>query len=250
MFRSVFPSSVVALTGVLAVSGAAFAGYYKTIPMQGTFQSWSGVPVVATNTVDPNAPVNITQVQMANDSTNLYIKLYFGGATITPNTGNNTMIYMGVNSTNNAPGSGFNLYGLDEVYSNTAIEANTAFTQTGANFNSGGTIDVADNFIIDIVPTAVIYGSNNVATTEEEISIPLNSTQTDTSTGGFTGTIFPSATPFTVAFYTSPSTGDHVFTGPITYQLATPEPAEISLLLAGGIGAMSLVRRARRLSAR
>ncbi len=90
MRSSILPSSVAVLAGVFATSGVALAGFYKTIPMQGTFKSWSGVPVVATNTVDSNAPVNITSVKMANDSTNLYFMLYFGGASITPNTTNNT----------------------------------------------------------------------------------------------------------------------------------------------------------------
>ena len=224
--------------GIIAASGAASAGFYKTIPMQGTFQSWSGVPIVATNSVDAKAPVNITQVQMANDLTNLYVLLTFSSPiTVDDGTGNN-QIYMAINSTNNSATSGYNVFGSSLIYSNTGFEGNFPFTQSAGTFNSGGTVITALN--------AVPYAPTT-ATTEQETSIPLDSTQTDSSAGGFTGTIFPSSSPFTVAFYNAPSSGDHSFIGPISYQLAAqpvPEPGALGLL-SGAIGGLLLIRKAR-----
>ncbi|MGC9261021.1 MAG: PEP-CTERM sorting domain-containing protein [Phycisphaerae bacterium] len=207
--------------------------------MLGAFTSWNGVPVVATNPVDSLAPVNITSVKMANDATNLYVLLTFSSPiTVDDGTANNN-IYMAINSTNNSPTSGFNIFGLDKIYSNTGYETNFPFTQTssgGGNgtFNSGGTVTGAMN--------AVPYAPTT-ATAQQEISLPLNSTQTDTSAGGFTGNIFPSTAPFTVAFYNSPNTGDASFIGPISYQLASvPEPATLGLFAIGGIGLLLLGR--------
>ncbi|NNM86396.1 MAG: hypothetical protein HKL96_11650 [Phycisphaerales bacterium] len=235
MFRFTI-SHVVAVAGALAASQCAFAGFYATIPINGSFTGWSTVPVAATNTVDANAPVNITQVKVANDSTDLYILLTFASAITVDDGTSNNQIYTAINSTNNSSASGWNVFSLGKIYANTGYEGNFPFTETAALFNSGGSVTAP--------MTAVPYAPGS-PTTQQEISIPLSATQTDTSPGGLSGSLFPSGQAFTLAFYNSPSPGggDATFIGPISYTLASaPEPGTLATI-AVGVGLLLMLPR-------
>jgi hypothetical protein len=56
---------------ITAVAGTNVLSTYKKITVDGSFEDWAGVPWAYQGAVDGN-PVNFTQVQFANDTTNLY----------------------------------------------------------------------------------------------------------------------------------------------------------------------------------
>ena len=56
---------------ITAVAGTNVLSTYKKITVDGSFEDWAGVPWAYHGAVDGN-PVNFTQVQFANDTTNLY----------------------------------------------------------------------------------------------------------------------------------------------------------------------------------
>jgi hypothetical protein len=214
---------------------------YMTINVTGDPSQFASVPVAASNTPDANAPIDPVQLKLCNDSTYLYMQVSYSPA-VNPQSGSG--LFMAIDSDNN-PSTGFAVYGSSEIGSNAGFENDYPFTQTASSFNSGGSL----TSVTATTTGDPIYAASGFDTvdTEQMIAIPLDLTETDTSTGGFNGLVFPEGTPFTLEFYTSPSSGDAVVLGAVTYELATPadvpEPASLGLLSCGGL---LLVRRRRR----
>jgi hypothetical protein len=196
-----------------AISAALFvsqtrAGTYQTITIDGNTSEWSTVPVALSAAANPAAPIDITQLKMANDANFIYFELTFNGST-NPQSGGG--VYLGIDS-DNSGSTGFNIYGNPAIGANLAYQNDTAFTQTASNFNSGLTN-----------ATNATYAASpyNTPTVTQEISIPINASQVDTSPGGYTGNVFQTPTnSFTVEFYTTESTVSVL--GPFTYTIAAP----------------------------
>jgi hypothetical protein len=218
--------AVGAVVGGLAAT-AADAGTFKSIAIDGSFGDWADVPAAATDPVEPSAFIDFTEVKVANDATNLYIKLTYG-APVNPQAGSG--VFTAIDSDNNVA-TGFNIFGLNAVGSNFGFQNDFPFTQTASTFNSGGAFANATY-------AAAPYGT--AGTVEQEISIPLSASQVDASAGGYTGPIFPGS--FTLLFYTTNAPEDVI--GPIAYTVAlVPEPASLAVL---GVGGLALVGRGRR----
>ena len=236
--RVAFSAAAIVFTTIASANTAPST--YQTINVTGDPAQFASVPVAASNTPDANATIDPVQLKLANDSSNLYIQISYATSV---NPQSDSGVFMAIDSDNN-PSTGFAVYGSSAIGSNAAFQNDFPFTQTASSFNSGGSLT-------SVTATAngtPIYGASpfDTATTEQMIALPLDLTETDTSTGGFNGLVFPQGAPFTLEFYTSPSSGDAVVLGAVTYELATPddvpEPASLGLLACGGL---TLLRRRR-----
>ncbi len=182
---------------------SARAGTFQTIAVDGNTSEWATVPVAVSSPSNPAAPIDLVQLKMANDATNVYFELTLGSSQ-NPQSGSG--VFLGIDSDNSAA-TGFNIYGSMQIGANFSFQNDFPFTQSAGNFNSGGT------------GTNAVYSASpyNSPTTTQEISIPLNATESDPSAAGYSGNIFN--TSFTVEFYTTESTV--AVLGPFTYTLAT-----------------------------
>ncbi len=249
--RTLAPAaSVAAVATSLAFAAAAraatpVAGTYQSIDIDGSPSQFNAVPVAASNAVDPNAASDPISLKITNDSTNLYLSVTYA-TPVVPGYGGTAGLYLAVDSDNN-PATGNAIYGSPLIGANLGFVNDYPFSQTAAYFNTyAGTFASATS---SAAGTNILQQSPAVSTTTELISIALDTTQTDATAGAFNGLDFPSS--FTLEAYTSPSSGDAVALGPVTYTLAddiaSPEPTSLALL---GVGTLPLLNRGRRRASR
>jgi hypothetical protein len=202
-----------AIAGIGLINSAARAGTYQTFNTStDSTSAWSTVPVAVTATANPSAPIDLVQLQMANDSNYIYFQVTFNEAD-NPQTG--AGLFLGIDSDNSAS-TGFNIYGSTQIGANAAFENDYPFTQSAGNFNSGGTLSSAS---ATAAGTGLYLATHfNTATTTQQIAIPIDLYETDSSSGGYTGSVFPST--FTVEFYSTETPASVL--GPFTYTIAAP----------------------------
>ena len=70
-------------TLILATSAPLYtssAGTFQSITIDGDFSDWAGVPVLNADPADNVGSVDLANIQIANDSANLYIRATYHGA--------------------------------------------------------------------------------------------------------------------------------------------------------------------------
>ncbi len=91
------------------------AGTFANITIDGDFSDWASVPVALTD-ANESFSKDLNQIFLANDATNLYIRITFNQAT-NPNDGGG--LYLAFDNDSNAA-TGYDVYGLGLVGSEAA----------------------------------------------------------------------------------------------------------------------------------
>ena len=74
MYLNKLSKAVLPMIATLAFSSGAYAGTYKHITIDGSFDDWAGVPVAYTQDPDTTLSIAYTNVYVANDENYLYIR--------------------------------------------------------------------------------------------------------------------------------------------------------------------------------
>lgn len=223
---------------VLALTVAtAHAGTFANITPDGNFSDWDSVPVASlsfNNT--PGGGLDITQVKLANNGTNLFALVTFVTA-VNPNNvdlaGTGATLYFGIDK-DQSFGTGFDVFGVNRVGIEAAWRNDEGLDAlNGGNLSSGAGISP--------------FGT---VTTSQEISVSLTSLLSN-SAAVFGGT----GSTFNFVFYTSgngffSTEGNPVFDEMVvgSYTLAAasvPEPSTYAALAGMGMLTLAVLRRRR-----
>jgi hypothetical protein len=204
-----------ALIALAMLAGPARAGTFANITIDDVYTDWAGVPQVIIDPADTTTGPDIATVQLANDSTYLYIRLHYHTADSFPT-------YLAIDNDSNAA-TGFNIFGLGIVGSEAGYADDFDFDQR-AGFNIG---TLKDPVRLTEPESGSAILSSFAESTDREMAIRLDTTF-DPFVGP--GPVFPTNT-FRLLFYSlNSSFGQADITDPVQYTLAVPEPASIALL--------------------
>jgi hypothetical protein len=214
-----------ALVALALIAGPARAGTFANISIDDVYTDWAGVPELIIDPDDTTTGPDIATVQIANDNTNLYIRLHYHSADSFPT-------YLAIDNDSNAA-TGFNIFGLGIVGSEAGYADDFDFDQR-AGFNIGTLKD-------PVRTTEPESGSATISSftesTDREMAIRLDTTF-DPFVGP--GDVFPTDT-FRLLFYSlDPNFGQADITVPVEYMLAVPEPTSIAMILLGAAAAISV----------
>ncbi len=201
----------VALLAMLSTS--AWAGTFSTMTIDGAFADWAGIPVLDSDAADNAGSVDLADIQIANDNSNLYIRATYHGALA-----QSTFIAMDIDQD---PNTGFDTFSLGLSGSEVAWQNDFAFEQFAGGFNVGALS--GPNFGGGHALMAPFGDSSS-----REWSISLSALHGGGVYGS--GTIFPDDS-FDILLYSDAGSGD--VSSNISYTLAIPEPASCVLGLLG-----------------
>lgn len=197
---------------LMAVGGSSASAYYTNIVVDGTYADWDAVPLVAMDpSGDHGGGPDLAMLQVANDETNLYLRVQYHAA-VNPNSTPSVMV--GLDNDSN-PTTGFDVFGLGLIGAEAGWQNDFPFQQTNGNFNSGsisgGAASIAPYFAV---------------TTEQEYAIRLDALfDSDGSP------VFPFEA-FSLLVYTDPTAANETM-GPVAYTLShrVEEPAFQSMTI-------------------
>ncbi|MBW7908928.1 MAG: cell wall anchor protein [Kiritimatiellae bacterium] len=186
--------------------------YYANIVIDGQFDDWVGVPVVANDVVgDGGTGPDLASLQVANDESNLYLRIVYH-ASVNPNAGGQPVTMLALDNDVDT-GTGFDVFSMGVVGSDAGWMNDYPFQQAAGVFNAG-----------DITGGGALIAPYNAATTNQEYAISLS------AVFDAGGDVFSNST-FRLMVYTDPSAANETM-GPITYTLSNLiEPAEFSQIL-------------------
>mgnify|MGYP001411195680 CR=1 FL=1 len=195
---------------VWAMIAARSFAVYTNIVVDGLYDDWSGVPVVASDVSgDNDTGPDLATLQVANDASNLYLRVTYH-ADVNPNAGPSVLVALD-NDVN--LGTGFDVFGLGLVGSDAGWQNDFPFQQAAGNFNSG-----------TVSGGGAAIAPYNTVTTAQEYAIPLTALF---DAGGLP--VFPDDT-FRLMIYTDPTAANETM-GPVTYTLSVAvEEAEFSTI--------------------
>lgn len=196
----------------------AAAGTFANISIDDSYGDWTGIPVLDSDPADSPGNVDIANVQIANDSTYLYLHITYH----TPKSFNTYYSF----DTDNNVATGYNIYGLNLVGSEAAWVNDFDFDQR-AGFNIGTLKDGSGN---PEPASGAALISSFVDSTDREVAIRRD-TSFDPAVGP--GALF-TGNSFTMLVWTD--NGD--VSSAIHYTFAAPEPTSLAM---GSIGAVGLV---------
>lgn len=174
---------------------------YTNIVIDGDPSDWSAIPSLVSDPPGDNGTgPDLATVQVANDSTHLYLRITYH-APVNPNAGPHVFLAL---DNDGEPSTGFDIFGMGTVGSEAGWQNDFPFAQSNGVFNSGS----LSNAAAAIAPFSTI-------TTQQEYSISRAATF---ATGG--GPVFPQPA-ITLLVYTDP-TGANETAGPIPYSFVSP----------------------------
>jgi len=222
--KTIILAITVALGSTLSAS-AVLGTFSDTITIDGLFDDWTNIPVLATDASGDNGGgPDLATVQIANNDTWLFLRLTYYNAT-NPNAG--PSVFLALDNDSNLS-TGFDVFSAGLVGSEAGWQNDFPFEQSNTVFNTGGGLTGGGAAISPFF----------VVTTQQEYRISRSATFTASG-----NPIFPTDT-FTLLVYTDP-TGANETAGPIQYTFAVPEPGTFSLLAISAVCA-SLIRRQKR----
>ncbi len=183
----------------LMAAPRASSAFYTNIVVDGSFDDWAGVPVVATDAEgDGEYGPDLATLQVANDDSNLFLRItYF--AEVNPNTSPD--VRLAVDNDHDAA-TGFDIYGLGLVGSEAGWQNDFPFQQSNGWYNSGA-----------ITGGGALIAPYNSMTTQQEYAIRLDAVFAVDGEP-----VFPNSS-FALLVYTDP-TGVNETMGPVTYTLS------------------------------
>lgn len=197
------------------------AAYVTDIVIDGNFDDWDDVPILATSGVT-GTPIDFATLQVANDRDFLYVRFTLHNPA-NPQDGNGTFLHIDID---NDPSTGFNLYGMGIIGSEAAWQNDFPFEQAAGVWNTGGGLSGAT---YAAAPYSAVADS-------VELSIPRSATLTVSG-----DPIFPPAgESIGIMIRAEEGGGDYIWG---VYQMrsqAIPEPATGLLV---GVGLMIFLWR-------
>jgi len=137
---------------------------YAAINVDGNDADWSAIPVTGTDPTGDSVP-DIASVKVANDADYLYVLVQYNGAVDTNTLNGSPSLFLSLDNDANS-GTGFDIYGLNQVGAEVSWQNDFPFAQDAANYNRGA---VFTNGAAGISP----YFAN---TTFQEYRIARNAT--------------------------------------------------------------------------
>ena len=224
--------------------GPGAAGVFQTIPINGDFSQWSGVPVAYTDEDPGNNPggVDFSAVYLANDANYLYVYYTLYNAA-DPIDYANTAIYISNNPSN--PGVGAHPFGNTQFGASLKVESYGGWGGADAFQLLGMTADdpAGDYGWGPVVYYGVPYAGNSVPGTQFEFAIPLNIL----GVGAYAGVPLVGTIGSTIGVELATQAGgtdslpDWSNYGDLTYTLI-PEPGTITLVGLGLLMTIGFVR--------
>ncbi len=212
-------------TRLLAIAAAttfgaatASASTFATITIDDDHSDWAGIPVIDSDPADNVGFVDIATTQIANDNDFLYIRNTF-------HTPMSLGLFTALDSDSNTA-TGFDIFGLGLIGSEAGWQNDFPFTQDAANFNNG--FGMSGDFFGSGAALLDAFADSD----ERELAISLDIIFNQDSSA-----VFPDDS-INLLFWTDLGNGD--VSAPISYTLAVPEPATLSL---AGVGLLVLLRR-------
>jgi hypothetical protein len=204
-FQDNTTGAVAAETGTVYIDNLrlqTIASNYRTLSMDGDMSDWVGIaPAAGDPSGDGGSGRDVKAVYLANDSTNLYVRIESYNAD-----GYDGNEYSGVDG-DASSATGFSLFGLP-FGSDTLVAGASLYSEQVGNFNSGAA-----------TPGSVSWGPFS-ATTDLEYAIPLNTVITGDITQSFPGGL-GSVIKFA---YGDGNGGAGDTITPVSYLLASPTP--------------------------
>jgi hypothetical protein len=224
--------------------GPGAAGVFQTIPINGDFSQWSGVPVAYTDEDPGNNPggVDFSAVYLANDANYLYV-YYTLYNNADPIDWANTAIYISNNPSN--PSVGAHPFGNTQFGASLKVESYDGWGGANAFQLLGMTADdpAGDYGWGPVVYSGITYAGNANPGTQFEWAIPLNIT----GVGAYAGVPLVGTIGSTIGVELATQAGgtDSLPSWPnygaLTYTLV-PEPGTSALVGLGLLMAIGVVR--------
>ena len=165
-----FKKLFVLVAALCGLQYGMFAGTFRHIAIDGSFDDWAGVPLASSEAQVSNVVVGFKDVYVANDESYLYLRfsLY---ADANPFTSQQNLFF----DTDNNPATGYSANGIG---SEMLIQSGSGYRELNGNFNAGG---------VNGVDWLASPGGTG---TEFEVRISRSATYADNSAPVFTnGTI-------------------------------------------------------------
>lgn len=198
-----------AVNGIVGAAVRVHAGALRAINVDGQYDDWDNVPVLATDPADNPQGIDLATVQVANDEFFLYLKLTFH-TPVNPN-GLPPSTFITID-TDNEITTGFNVLGLDMLGADVGWQNDFPFEMGDDVFNTGLGLQNGAGTLRPFFPT-----DHDFTTLEQELALPRFATFNSTGLE-----IFPNNSITLLVWTDEVPNPDHV--DPIAYTFAREVP--------------------------
>lgn len=134
MYLNKLSKAVLPMIATLAFSSGAYAGTYKHITIDGSFDDWAGVPVAYTQDPDTTLSIAYTNVYVANDENYLYIRFAISTSADPFQSTENMFFDTDADTATGYPAGGY-------VGSEMVIQGETGYDERDGAFNDTGLVN-------------------------------------------------------------------------------------------------------------